>query len=145
MKKAWEGDMFSARFLELLAGQVLATASGTKAGFLFGAAADLLSAQLLQVDEGQPVEKTDEPVKIDEGEPVKTTKVAKEARAQGSKTANVVFARQVKKDKAEGPPKKKAACLVRRQLLITYKRAARQESVRTLQSSRQRLSAHCIL
>ena len=43
--------MLSARFLELLAGQAAATvASGTKDGFLsFGAAADLLSAQLLRV------------------------------------------------------------------------------------------------
>ena len=87
--------MLSARFLELLAGQAAATvASGTKARFLFGAAVDLLSAQLLQVDEGEPVNKTDEgePVKkTDEGEPVKKTKVGKEARAEGSKTANVIF------------------------------------------------------
>ena len=106
--------MLSARFLELLAGQAAATvASGTQAGFLFGAAADLLSAQLLQV-EGQPVNKTDEgePVKkADEGEPVKKTKVGKEARAEGLKTANVIFGHQVTKDKAEGPPKKKAVCL----------------------------------
>ncbi|CAE7235476.1 unnamed protein product, partial [Symbiodinium pilosum] len=104
IKKA-QGDMLSARFLELLAGQATATvASGTKAGFLFGAAADLLSAQLLQVDEGEPVKKTDD----NEGGPVKKTP-ANEARAQDSKTANVTFADQVTKNKAEkveGPPKK---------------------------------------
>ncbi|CAE7307205.1 unnamed protein product, partial [Symbiodinium pilosum] len=104
IKKA-QGDMLSARFLELLAGQAAATvASGTKARFLFGAAVDLLSAQLLQVDEGEPVKKTDD----NEGGPVKKTP-ANEARAQDSKTANVTFADQVKKDKAEkveGPPKK---------------------------------------
>ena len=84
----------------------------------------------------EPVKKTDEePVKKTDGEPVKK-EAAKEARAQDSKT---VFADQVKKDKAdqkvEGPPKK-AVCLVRRQS-ITRKRAARQESVRNLQSTRQ--------
>ena len=127
--------MLSARFLELLAGQAAATvASGTKARFLFGAAVDLLSAQLLQVDEGEPVKKTDD----NEGGPVKKTP-ANEARAQDSKTANVTFADQVKKDKAEkveGPPKK-AVCLVVESQLITRKRAARQESVRNLQSTRQ--------
>ena len=133
--------MLSARFLELLPGQAVATVgSGTKARFLFGAAADLLSAQLLQVEEGEPVKKTDE------AGPVKKTP-ANEARAQDSKTANVTFADQVTKDKAEkaeGPPKK-AVCLVVESQLSTRKRAARQESARNLQSTRQQLSAHSLL